>query len=85
MSNKTIYVVTVMKGNPSVVDGIPNGACAAFTFPDEAADYASELNAITDHNEGSGAYFFSLVPLELDSTELLDKLFDYYTDEEDAE
>jgi DNA-binding beta-propeller fold protein YncE len=83
MANKTFYVVTVMKGDPTVVDGIPNGACAVFTFPDEAAEYAAELNGITEYAEGGEAYFFKVVSLELDNTDLLDKLIEYYSEEGD--
>ena len=83
MANKTFYVVTVMKGDPTVVDGIPNGACAVFTFPDEATEYVAELNTITEYAEGGGAYFFKVISLELDNTDLLDKLIEYYCEESD--
>jgi hypothetical protein len=86
MSSKTLYVVTVMKGDPNWNDGIPNGACAVFTFPDEATEYAAELNAITDRM--NGGYSFKVVDLELDNPTLLEKLIDYYSDydeEEDGE
>jgi hypothetical protein len=83
MANRTLYVITVMKGDPTVVDGIPNGACAVFTFPDEATEYAAELNTITEYAEGGGAYFFKVASLELDNTDLLDKLIEYYSEEDD--